>query len=147
MAEHDPRIDGYTEKSADFAKPIFRRLREVVHEACPKVRETMKWSFPHFEYEGILCSMASFKEHCASTFWSGAEVLGSEAKEGAMGQLGRITSLDDLPPEEVLAGYMKKAVALEDAGAKPAWQKARAGKAVEWIAEGKRRNWKHEARR
>jgi uncharacterized protein YdeI (YjbR/CyaY-like superfamily) len=129
MANHDPRIDAYIEKSAAFAQPILRRLRDVVHEACPEVQETMKWSFPHFEYKGILCSMASFKAHCAFGFWSGAEVLESEAKDGAMGQLGRITSLKDLPPKKVLAGYVKKAVALKDAGVKPAWAKARATKA------------------
>jgi hypothetical protein len=129
MAERDPRIDAYIEKSADFAKPILRHLRAVVHEACPQAQETMKWSFPHFEYKGILCSMASFKAHCAFTFWSGAEVLGSEAKDGAMGQFGRITSLDDLPPRRVLAGHVRKAMALKDAGVRPGWAKARAEKA------------------
>ncbi len=129
MAERDPRIDAYIEKSADFAQPILRHLREVVHAACPEARETMKWSFPHFEYKGILCSMAGFKAHCSFGFWSGAEVLGDAVQEGAMGQLGRITSLKDLPSKKVLVGYVKKAVALKDAGVKPAWAVARAAKA------------------
>jgi uncharacterized protein YdeI (YjbR/CyaY-like superfamily) len=46
-----------------------------------------------------------------------------------MGQLGRITSVKDLPSKKVLAGYVKKAMALKDAGVKPAWAKARAAKA------------------
>ena len=129
MSQRDPRIDAYIEKSADFARPILRHLRAVVHEACPDVDETMKWSFPHFEYKGILCSMAAFKAHCAFGFWTGAEVLEGEAREGAMGQLGRITSVKDLPSKKVLAGYVKKAMALKDAGVKPAWAKARAAKA------------------
>jgi len=129
MAARDPRIDAYIEKSAPFAQPILRRLREVVHAGCPEVVETMKWSFPHFEYKGILCSMASFKAHCAFGFWTGAEVLEGEAKEGAMGQFGRITSPKDLPAKKVLVGYVKKAVALKDAGVKPAWAVARADRA------------------
>ncbi|MDP2955503.1 MAG: YdeI/OmpD-associated family protein [Longimicrobiales bacterium] len=129
MAERDPRIDAYIEKSADFAQPVLRHLREVVYAGCPEARETMKWSFPHFEYKGILCSMASFKAHCAFNFWSGAEVLEDAVREGAMGQLGRITSLKDLPSKKVLVGYVKKAVALKDAGVKPAWAAARAAKA------------------
>ena len=52
MAKRDPRIDAYIDKSADFAKPILTHLREVVHAACPDVEETMKWSFPHFDYKG-----------------------------------------------------------------------------------------------
>jgi uncharacterized protein YdeI (YjbR/CyaY-like superfamily) len=119
MASRDPRIDDYIEKSAAFAKPILGHLREVVHAACPDVVETMKWSFPHFDYKGIMCSMAAFKAHCTFGFWNGEEVLGRKAQGGAMGQFGRITSIRDLPPKKVLAGYVKKAVALKDAGVKP----------------------------
>ena len=111
MAEHDPRIDAYIDKSAEFAKPILRHLRRVVHAACPDVQETMKWSFPHFDYKGIMCSMAAFKAHCAFNFWH-PQVVGADAKDGAMGQMGRITSLKDLPPKKVLMGYVTTAMAL-----------------------------------
>ena len=118
MGTRDPRVDAYIDKSADFAKPILTRLREVVHEACPDVEETMKWSFPHFMYEGMLCSMASFKQHCAFGFWKGALVLGGDGARAqeAMGSFGRITRLSDLPPKKTLAAYVKKAAALNDAG-------------------------------
>jgi hypothetical protein len=71
MSTRDPRVDRYIEKSAEFAKPILNHVRELVHSACPDVEETIKWGFPHFMYKGILCSMASFKQHCASGFWKG----------------------------------------------------------------------------
>ena len=61
MPTTDPRIDAYIRKAAPFARPILNYLREVVHDACPEVEETMKWSFPHFDYKGMLCSMAAFK--------------------------------------------------------------------------------------
>ena len=57
MGKRDPRVDAYIAKSADFGKPILNHIREVVHESCPEVEETMKWGMPHFEYEGILCGM------------------------------------------------------------------------------------------
>ena len=70
MPKQDPRIDAYIIKSADFALPVLQHLRALVHAACPDVEETMKWSFPHFLFKGeILCSMASFKQHCAFGFW------------------------------------------------------------------------------
>ena len=72
MGKRDPRVDAYIAKSADFGKPVLSYLRELVHEACRAVEETMKWSFPHFMYEGILCSMASFKAHCAFNLWKGS---------------------------------------------------------------------------
>jgi len=70
MPKTDPRIDTYIKKSADFAKPVLQHLRALVHKACPGVEENIKWGMPYFEYKGgILCSMASFKQHCAFGFW------------------------------------------------------------------------------
>lgn len=118
MGQRDPRVDAYIATSADFAQPILTHLRELVHDTCPDVEETMKWSFPHFMYEGMLCSMASFKGHCALNFWKGALVLDGAGKCDAMGQFGRITSLSDLPAAMVLAGYLRKAMTLNERGVK-----------------------------
>lgn len=117
MGKKDPRVDSYIDSAGDFAKPILKRLRAAVHAACPGVEEAMKWSFPHFMYKGMLCSMASFKEHAAFGFWKGSLVLGDKSKNAeAMGQLGRLTTVADLPPNAVLNAYVKKAVALNDDG-------------------------------
>jgi uncharacterized protein YdeI (YjbR/CyaY-like superfamily) len=120
MGSRDKRIDAYIAKAEGFAKPILDHLREVVHAACPDVEETMKWSFPHFQYKGMLCSMAAFKEHCAFGFWKGSLIVaqgGGEA-EKAMGQFGRITNLSDLPSKKILGGYIKEAMRLNDEGIK-----------------------------
>lgn len=121
MGKKDPRIDAYIARSADFAKPILKHIRKLVHTACPQVEETMKWSFPHFDYKGILCSMAAFKNHCTFGFWKGAMILRDtegDDREEAMGQFGRITALADLPKDRVLTGYIKEAVRLNDEGIK-----------------------------
>ncbi|WP_353721848.1 YdeI/OmpD-associated family protein [Dyadobacter sp. 676] len=203
MSQTDPRIDAYIVKSASFAIPILEYLRALVHETCPQVRETMKWSFPHFEYRGsILCSMASFKQHCAFGFWLESRLsdphnlLAVNGERVGMGSLGKITAIEDLPPEEHLKGFIQEAMHLIDSGVKlkkedkprepreltipayvtdalagnPAAQKVfenfsysnkkeyvewfedaktkatrekRIGQALEWLAEGKPRNWKY----
>jgi len=104
MGKKDPRIDTYIDKAQQFAKPILKFLRKVVHAGCPAVEETIKWRMPHFDYNGgILCGMAAFKEHCAFHFKNGELVFGTRAKEEeAMGQFGRITSIVDLPNEKTL---------------------------------------------
>ena len=193
----DPRIDAYIERQADFARPILEHLRTAVHAACPEAEETLKWSMPHFMYKGqMLAGMAAFKAHATFGFWRGKEVLGETgAEREAMGQFGRIGSIDDLPPKDVLAGLVRKAMTLADQGRKPRpkaapkpvlaapddlaaaldanpaaravfdafsascrreyiqWiveakrpetRAARLGQAVQWIAEGKKRNWKYE---
>ncbi len=116
----DPRIDAYISKAADFAKPVLQHLRELVHQACPDVEETIKWGFPHFMYQGsILCSMASFKQHCAFTFRKGPLMKDPYqifilTGETAMGQFGRIKSLENLPSDTYLLEYLCEAMALSD---------------------------------
>ncbi|RDS85610.1 YdeI/OmpD-associated family protein [Dyella psychrodurans] len=195
MASHDPRVDAYIRKSADFAQPILEHIRTVVHAACPEVEETIKWGFPHFDYKGsMMCSMAAFKQHCSFGFWQRKDVVGAQAEQG-MGQFGKITTLKDLPGKRELTGYIRKAMALNDAGIKkqrpvaahkpppklpddfaallkkhaaarktyedfsPSAQREyvdwiteaktgttrqkRMDTALEWLAEGKQRNWKY----
>ena len=120
MATKDPRIDAYIAKSADFAKPILKHLRKVVHAGCPAVDETLKWSMPHFDYKGVMCGMAAFKQHCAFGFWKSDLILGpgTSAEKTGMGSFGCIKSLKDLPNEKTLIAYVKKAAALNEAGIK-----------------------------
>jgi uncharacterized protein YdeI (YjbR/CyaY-like superfamily) len=120
LGTRDARIDAYIDKSAGFAQPILTHLRELVHAACPEVEETMKWSFPHFQYKGMLCSMASFKEHCAFGFWKSSLVLGeTKGDDKGAGSFGRISKLSDLPSKKILTSYIKKAMELNDTGVKP----------------------------
>src|SRR5262245_10551367 len=71
MKNASPQVDAYIAKSAEFARPILQRIRALFHDACPEIEETLKWSFPHFEYRGIVGSMAAFKEHVSFGFWKG----------------------------------------------------------------------------
>ena len=112
MGKKDPRIDAYIEKTADFAKPILRHLRKVVHAGCPNVEETLKWSMPHFDYKGPLAGMAAFKAHCAFGFWKGSLIV--PGSKEAMGQFGCIAKISDLPKADVLTGYVRKAVELNE---------------------------------
>jgi uncharacterized protein YdeI (YjbR/CyaY-like superfamily) len=145
--------------------------------------------------------MAAFKQHCAVSFWKAALIhdpykkLAVEEKT-AMGHLGQIKSLGDLPPDKILLSYLKEAKRLNDeevklpAKPKPAgkvelevpdyflntlkkdkaalktfegfsysnkrdyvqWvveakteetREKRLATAVEWMSEGKSRNWKY----
>jgi uncharacterized protein YdeI (YjbR/CyaY-like superfamily) len=196
MGTRDARVDAYIAKSADFAQPILSHLREVVHAACPDVEETMKWSFPHFQYKGMLCSMASFKEHCSFGFWKSSLILEDGGNGDGAGQFGRLNQLSDLPSRKVLTGYIQKAMKVNEDGVKSparskpktprelivpddlatalqrntaaqatfedfspshkreyvewiteakteATRKRRLESAIEWMAEGKPRNWKY----
>lgn len=123
MGTKDPRVDAYIKKSAPFAQPILTFIRELVHEGCPDVEETIKWGMPSFTHQGMLAGMAAFKQHCALGFWKEkllAEVTdaGFAKSREAMGSFGKITSLKDLPARKHLVALVKKAAALNEAGEK-----------------------------
>jgi|GEM_PF-1049892 len=116
----DPRIDAYIDRQADFARPILRHLREMIHTACPEAEETLKWSMPSFLYRGkILAGMAAFKAHATFGYWNDSMLNQDEKNRSAMGQFGRLTSLDDLPPKATLVALTRQSMALVDTGAKP----------------------------
>jgi uncharacterized protein YdeI (YjbR/CyaY-like superfamily) len=117
----NPKVDAYLAKVRPFAQPIMAHLRKLVHQACPEVQETIKWSRPFFEYRGvILCNMSAFKEHCSFGFW-GQEIAAvlreARALRGdGMGSLGRITSVSGLPDDQQMLAWLRQAVAFVDRG-------------------------------
>ncbi len=123
MPTKDPRIDLYISNAADFARPILLHLRELVHLACPEVQETIKWSFASFDYKGPMCSMASFKQHCAFGFWKASlmkdkSLVSNAESESAMGHYGKIMSLKDLPSDKKIIAHIKEAMMLNEKGIK-----------------------------
>jgi len=164
-----------------------------VHAVVPGVEEAIKWGHPMYCLDGkIILGTPAFKEHAAVGFWRGQE-LGFDTKAGAMGQLGKLASVDDLPPD--LDAMIAKAAEVSSAPAAPKAKRApkpmpdvhpefaaalvkapkakatmdafppscrrdylewigeakqdatrqkRIATAIEWLSEGKRRNWKYE---
>jgi uncharacterized protein YdeI (YjbR/CyaY-like superfamily) len=128
MPDRDSRIDAYIARQADFARPILDYVRDVVHEACPGVEETMKWNAPSFVHGGaILCAMAAFRQHASFGYWKHALVVGDDRPRVGMGSYGRLTSVADLPPKQQLLAHIDKAMRLNEAGV-AARASARTGK-------------------
>ena len=119
--KRNPKVDAYMEKARPFAQPILAHLRKAIHAGCPEVEETIKWSRPFFEYRGVIvCNISAFKEHCSLGFW-GLEIgailrKAGVVRDGAMGSLGRITSIETLPPEKKIIDWVAKAAALIESG-------------------------------
>ncbi|QNN65176.1 YdeI/OmpD-associated family protein [Sphingomonas rhizophila] len=106
MATRDPRIDAYIAGKNAFAHPILQHIRDRIHAVVPDVEETLKWGAPAYLKDGsILAITAAFKAHAALNFWRGGEIAGGDAKAGAMGQFGKLQSVDDLPAnlDEIIA--------------------------------------------
>ena len=199
MKNTSPEVDRYIEKAAPFAQPILKRIRSAFHKANADVTETIKWGFPHFEYKGVLGSMAAFKAHVSWGFWKGRLMSDPLGILPAVGETSmsaqKVTGLADLPSEKDIIAYVQEAVRLNEEGAKldrgprkargelaipddfasalkknaaakktfdgfsashrreyiewiteakqEATRQKRLAQAIEWMAEGKARNWKY----
>lgn len=193
----EPRIDAYLAKAQPFAQAILGHVRDRVRAVLPGAEETVKWGMPTYTVGGkIVLITAAFKAHAALNFWRGQELESSHSAVGAMGQFGRLKSMDDLPSDSDLDRLIKEAADLASQAPTPrkakhppkgpsemhpefaaALNKAPAAQAtfdgfppsarrdyvdwvadakqegtrqkriataIEWLAEGKRRNWKYE---
>ena len=192
----DPRVDAYIANKAEFAQPILTHLRAILHEACPECEETIRWGMPSFTYKGkILAQFAAFKAHATFGYWNDSMLSQDEKNRSAMGQFGRLTTLDDLPDRADMVALTRKSMTLIDDGVKaprvtgkkppltvpqdmraaidavpaakacfdgfaPSCQREyvewvteakrdetrakRLNQAIEWLTEGKKRNWKYE---
>jgi uncharacterized protein YdeI (YjbR/CyaY-like superfamily) len=123
MEKHDARIDAYIDKAADFAKPILKHIRQVVHEASPLITENIKWGMPFYEYKGPVCMMAAFKQHCAFGFWKAGRLndpnhLLNPGEEASSGSFGKILAISDLPDAKVLKEFILQAIALNESNEK-----------------------------
>ncbi len=134
MPALDPRHDAYVDDAAPFARPILEYLRAIVREAYPAIDETIKWGMPTYTVNGaIVCNIAAFKQHCSFGLWRAAELLGDDAPAGTeersgMGSYGKLRSIDDLPPRDVLVDQVRRIAtargAKADKAARPARRRA-----------------------
>lgn len=197
MGKRDQQFDAKIAAAPKFAQPVMRKLRTWVHKHCPRVEETLKWNQPTFTLDGnILCFMAAFKAYCTFGFWH--PLMRGEDEGTVMHQFGRMSGINDLPPEAAFAKQMRRAIEIEEKKLKapakkrrtkppmtvpedflkaldrntkasaafeafspshrreyvewiieakrPETRERRLATALEWLAEGKPRNWKHERR-
>lgn len=118
MSQKNPAVDGYIENAAEFAQPILKRLRKLIHRACPQVVETIKWGIPYFEYHGLLVGMAAFKQHVSFGFWRSKQMsdpakLFDRGPKASMCNV-RAAKVGDLPADDVILQYLAEAIQLNE---------------------------------
>ena len=112
----------YIAKSPEFAQPILEKIHAAVHKACPNAVDSMKWSSPAFDHEGILATMAAFKAHVNFGLWRGMEIEDPEELIVSVGNTSmgfmRFEKLSDVPSQRVLNCYIKAAMKFNESAAK-----------------------------
>ena len=71
----DPRVDAYIDVLPGWQRDICLRVRDLVHEADPEVKETIKRSVqPYFVLDGNVCALLAARDHVNVFVYDGAMV-------------------------------------------------------------------------
>ena len=144
MGKKDPRVDAYIEKAQPFAQPILRHIRKVVHAACPDVHET-RTDLPNEK------TLAKIIQVAAKLNDDGVPAPRSKPKPkpplkvppyftAALKKNKKaLAAFDAFPPS-----HRREYVMWVTEAKTEETRNKRLATAVEWITEGKGRNWKYE---
>ena len=126
-----PTFDEYIANCEDFAQPILKHIRKLVHQSCPDVQEAIKWNFPCFVYKGAnMAYTAGFKNHATFGINLAEQMTDSRnvfirGEKTGMWNFGKLTSIEELPSDEIILEYLHEAILLHDQGVKLHSQKAK----------------------
>ena len=190
------KITDYINKVDGEFHNILTRLREIIMSSDLGIIEDWKWNAPNFHQEGMVCWLASFKQHVGLNFFKGSLIedkhhLFESCGDGKSNRMIKYSKLSQIE-ETHLKYYLQKAVELNQKGVKvetkkintncpedfqnaldnhekakeffnslaPSYQRdyiewitsakqeatreKRLLTSIEWLSEGKKKNWKYE---
>ena len=110
-------VDAYFEK-LDHEKasaPLARAVRDWIRARAPHLTEMLKWGYPWYQGEELVCAIVPHKAHVNLQFSRGAELAAHVRIEGSGKSMRhvKIYAVDDL--DDGLATILAEAVALDRA--------------------------------
>jgi len=99
-------VDGWFEKQPEPHKTILAMLRELVHEAAPEAKGSLKWGQPFYEVGGgMMCALTSHKAH-VNLVLTGPDSIFADPKgllDGAskLGSHIKLRKVEDVPKPEI----------------------------------------------
>ena len=107
-------VDGYIAGLDGWRAEVVTAVRQVILEAAPDAKESIKWAQPVYESDGPFCNVKAFKSNVNFGFWRGVDVDDPEALLEGKGDKMRhvtLTSAEDVRPE-AFGDMVRSAVAL-----------------------------------
>jgi hypothetical protein len=66
------QIDKQIADAPGWQGETLARLRQLIHEADPEIKEEWKWNTAVFSHDGMVCALGGFKDHVKINFFKGA---------------------------------------------------------------------------
>ena len=71
---NDERVDAYVATLSGWQRDAVVRLRQLIHQAVPDIREDWKWDTPVFVGRANACALGVFSDHVKVNFFKGASL-------------------------------------------------------------------------
>ena len=112
-----PDLEAWFSKLSDEQRQVATVLRDVVRANSQGLSEDLKWNQPCYTGKSMVCYIQKAKTHVSLGFGKGAKLDDPEGiLEGEGAQLRHVKiPLGGKVSDEVLAGYVKRAVVLDSA--------------------------------
>ena len=107
-------VDEYISSLEGWKADVVAQVREIVLEAAPDAKESIKWAQPVYEKHGPFSYIKAFKNSVNFGFWRGVDINDKNNLLQGTGEKMRhfkLTGLDDIN-NEIFAEYVKQAVQL-----------------------------------
>ena len=103
-------IDQQIADLPDWRGQMFAHLRQLIHEADPRLIEEWKWGTAVWTYNGLVCAVGAFKDHLKINFFKGSSLAdprglfnsGLDAKAMRSIDLHKGDSLDEPALKELI---------------------------------------------
>ena len=98
-------VEAYVDSLQPAQAAVVRAVCEVIRQAAPEARESVKWAQPVWEVDGPICSVKAFAKHTNVNFWRGAELAEradpDRVLQGEGGKMRhvKVARVDDIPAE------------------------------------------------
>jgi hypothetical protein len=111
----------YAAGLGDWRAEVVLALSDLVREAAPEAKESIKWAQPVYEQNGPFCYIKAFKNHVNFGFWRGVDLpddAGILEGSGKKMRHVKLTGLEDIR-EDVFRDLVRAAVALNQSKGDP----------------------------
>ncbi|SES20443.1 DUF1801 domain-containing protein [Psychrobacillus sp. OK032] len=111
-------VDQYILDLPDDIQNITTKLRKIILNSSPKLKEEYKWSMPNYAYNGLVCYLQASKKHVNLGFQRGNELLEKDTNKLLQGtgktmRHIRIKNMEDIQ-SGAFTSLIKEALALNE---------------------------------
>jgi len=117
----DKTVDGYISGLDGWQRDVAAQLRQIVREAAPEAKESIKWAQPVYESHGPFCYIKAFENAVNIGFWRGVDLKDPGGLLQGSGVKMRHVKLTeaDVIQADALADFVRQAIRLNQVKGDP----------------------------